>query len=169
MVAEVPWPLRSLVLSIIQRKIRKDLWAGGSARHSSEERLEMADQYIEALSALLGLDDFMMGTEEPTTLDCAAYGLLANMLLCDLPENECSRKLRASPNLVRFVRRMTEGWFKEFAGYVDWDQLEENAKELEAAQAEFVEQKHTADGLVEFEEHDEITDEITAVVDNGQE
>ncbi|KAJ3326962.1 hypothetical protein HDU76_012470 [Blyttiomyces sp. JEL0837] len=160
----VPWPIRWLVIFFTRRRAQRSLWAGGMGRHSREQLLAMADEFVTALSALLGLDDFMMGTEEPTSLDCAAYGVLANMLLCDLPDNEFARKLFARPNLIRFVRKMTAGWFKEFVADVDWDQLEEKAKALKEEERDdegFDGFNEDEDGEIEYEEHGDV-DDVTA-------
>ncbi|KAI8834135.1 hypothetical protein BC829DRAFT_448503 [Chytridium lagenaria] len=91
--------------------------------------LEIMETRLEALSTLLASDDYLMGTPEPTSLDCVAYAFLAKILLQDLPDSLPARLVLRKPNLVRFVRRMSEAYFSEVAGEVDWDAIEEAAED----------------------------------------
>ncbi|KAI8622443.1 hypothetical protein BC830DRAFT_1089142 [Chytriomyces sp. MP71] len=77
-----------------------------------------------ALEMLLGRDDYMMGTSQPTTLDACAFAVLANMILVECPSNAGYKDIKeegmawakGSLAFVQYVRRITELWFDEFDG-----------------------------------------------------
>jgi glutathione S-transferase len=86
----LPAPLRLLLPPLVQRRMRQALWAQGLGRHSPDELLSFAREDLQALADLLG---------------AAAYGILANLLLCllDTPLNRLAREF---PPLLAYCERL---------------------------------------------------------------
>jgi glutathione S-transferase len=100
----VPPGVREVIGALLQRKIRRNLLAQGILRHSHDEIYAMGAADLEAVSVIL--DDgpfFFQG--QPGTLDCTAYGFLANILMVPV-ENELKRVAERLPNLRRFCEAM---------------------------------------------------------------
>ncbi|KAJ3203820.1 hypothetical protein HDU67_009930 [Dinochytrium kinnereticum] len=124
----MPSPLRTILFPIIIRRPQRYLRLMNITSLGDESNLQLADTRLESISTLLGNDHYLMSTPDPTSLDCTAYGFLANILLQNLPnEPRPTALLLKYPNLVRFVRRISERYFPEMAGAVDWVGLEDAA------------------------------------------
>lgn len=100
----LPVPLRLLLPPLVRRRMRLALWAQGLGRHSLEELLIFAREDLQALADLLGEAPFF-GGERPCSADAAAYGILANLLLCllDTPLNRLAREF---PPLLAYCERL---------------------------------------------------------------
>ena len=91
-------PRKDTVRSLLQRP-----------EHAAIFRLHaVAEEFFAPLRDLLGEEkEFFMDTEEPTEVDCLAYGFLALMLLPQVPQAWLAKTMREKhSNLVRFVERM---------------------------------------------------------------
>ncbi|XP_006812515.1 failed axon connections homolog [Saccoglossus kowalevskii] len=105
--------LTSIILKSFGKSAKKNLYAQGIGRHTEEEIYSIADKDLRALSTFLGDKAFMFG-DEPSEVDCAIFGLLAQILwnLSNaLPEikGDCS-------NLQDYCYRMKERFWP------DWEQ-----------------------------------------------
>lgn len=100
----LPAPLHLLLPPLVQRRMRQALWAQGLGRHSPDELLSFAREDLQALTDLLGAAPFF-GGERPCSADAAAYGILANLLLCllDTPLNRVAREF---PPLLAYCERL---------------------------------------------------------------
>jgi sorting and assembly machinery component 37 len=91
-------PRKDTVRSLLQRP-----------EHAAIFRLHaVAEEFFAPLRDMLGEEKkFFMDTEEPTEVDCLAYGFLALMLLPEVPQAWLAKTMREKHgNLVRFVERM---------------------------------------------------------------
>ncbi|KAJ3108044.1 hypothetical protein HDU96_007696 [Phlyctochytrium bullatum] len=127
----VPSFLRPLLFSLLLRHPQAYLRLTHTSSLSDAEHDILALTRLRALSTMLGDGEtsWFFDTSRPTTLDCAAYATLAQMLLKDLPGAPSPRRLvMRFPNLVRFVWRVTAEYFGEVEGLVDWVALVEEAE-----------------------------------------
>ncbi|KAJ1563126.1 hypothetical protein HK405_014446 [Cladochytrium tenue] len=150
MMVKAPQMIRPIAYSRVTGKLRARHWDNGHGRHSRREVVSLADSQLSALSALLADGrDYLLGTPGPTSLDCAAYGVLVQYVVCSsakvhadavaagfkemgvpLGAREVARGV--TPELVRYVRRIGEKWFGEFAGNIaaaTWEAVEAEATE----------------------------------------
>ena len=100
----LPPGLREAVGAAVRLRVRRDLWGQGIARHHRRDIYAMAEADLAAVATLL--DDgpfFFQG--RPGTLDCTAYGMLANILLVPV-ENELKRIAARFANLRAFCHAM---------------------------------------------------------------
>ncbi|MCC2113382.1 MAG: glutathione S-transferase family protein [Hyphomicrobiales bacterium] len=80
----VPAPLRSIVFSMVQRKVRRDLIGQGIGRHDPEDIYREAITDLEAIVAELGDKPYFFG-DQPTSIDAALFGLLENLVVPPTP------------------------------------------------------------------------------------
>lgn len=104
LLAGIPQPARQIAAIVVRRRIRRQLDRQGIARHHRDEVYAMGRADLEALATLLG-DAPFFATGEPTMIDCAAYGVLANILLAPI-ETELKRAAERLPNLVAWTKAM---------------------------------------------------------------
>ncbi|KAJ3100617.1 hypothetical protein HDU97_002105 [Phlyctochytrium planicorne] len=148
--SNIPKPIRTPIVSFIMSNVNKGHKLLKLHTLTDDQHLQILGNRLSALSSLLGPDDFFMSTDAPTSLDCTAYAFLCNLLLQQLDgigELVLGVLLR-HPNLLRFVRRMGEGYFPEFAVAVDWDEVEE------AGRIESLEAGHGDEGGWEEDEYE---------------
>jgi len=91
-------PRKDTVRSLLQRP-----------EHAAIFRLHaVAEEFFAPLRDMLGDEkEFFSDTEEPTEVDCLAYGFLALMLLPEVPQAWLAKTMREKhSNLVRFVEKM---------------------------------------------------------------
>lgn len=109
----VPQPVRSLVIRIIRKDVRRNLYGQGFGRHTRDEILKIADAGLAALDTHLGDNDFMMG-KSPSGLDAIAFPTIVGCL----PENfdtPLKAMVRARPRLKAYCDRAMAHWFAQFA------------------------------------------------------
>lgn len=93
-------PRKDTVRSLLQRP-----------EHAAIFRLHaVAEEFFGPLKDMLGEGkELFLDTEEPTEVDCLAYGFLALMLYPNVPQAWLAKTMREKhQNLVRFVERMHE-------------------------------------------------------------
>ncbi|KAJ1558931.1 hypothetical protein HK405_012707 [Cladochytrium tenue] len=158
--AEAPALLRRTIYQTGNKKYLNRFQLAGLARHSRAELLSLADRQLDALATLLGDGQgYVLGTDAPTTLDCAVFGALCQFVLAGnarvhaaaaakitadkraaaalgapLADFEVARAV--TPGMVRYVRRVGHAVFPEFAAGVDdetWRGLEADASAAQAA------------------------------------
>jgi sorting and assembly machinery component 37 len=90
-------PRKDTIRSMLQRP-----------EHAAIFRLHaVAEEFFAPLRDMLGEKEFFMDTEEPTEVDCLAYGFLALMLLPEVPQAWLAKTMKEKhSNLVRFIERM---------------------------------------------------------------
>ena len=86
--------------------------AHGLGRHSMDEIALIFKQDVDALSELLGDNEWMMGGEEPTTLDATVFGYVGNFI--DTPYSDpCCDYARTLSNLDQLCERIRARYFPE--------------------------------------------------------
>ena len=105
----IPLPVRRLVGPSIRRGIGKRIEGHGIGVHSESELHAIGIRDLCAVADYLGDKPFLMG-ESATTVDAAAYGLLANILLAPVvtPIKEAGL---GRDNLVAYLRRMQDTYY----------------------------------------------------------
>jgi sorting and assembly machinery component 37 len=91
-------PRKDTVRSLLQRP-----------EHAAIFRLHaVAEEFFAPLRDMMGeKNEFLLGTEEPTEVDCLAYGYLSLMLYPDVPQAWLAKTMKEKHgNLVKFVERM---------------------------------------------------------------
>jgi len=92
----------------------------GISRTSRAEQIDQCRQDFEVLSIFLGENDYFLETDEPTTTDCAIFGILVQFFwMLDVnmcPELEVVVN-NSYKNLRHFIQRMKEKLWP------DWDKM----------------------------------------------
>jgi glutathione S-transferase len=109
-----PRPLRGVLGLYARRSMCGQLWGQGLGRHSEEEIVRVGQRELTALSDFLAEKPYFLG-DEPTTLDCSAFGLVNNIVW---PPIESALKEHAIglDNLVAFCERIHDDYFTDLGG-----------------------------------------------------
>ena len=68
-----------------------------------------SNELLEPLSDLLGKEDYLLGGDKPSSLDCLAFGYLALMLYPLVPQLWLKEAIQTKhPRILRYVRRLRE-------------------------------------------------------------
>lgn len=103
------------VMPIVVRKMKGQASAQGMGRHSQEEVIEMGMKDLRAMSAYLGIKPYFMG-DTPTEMDCAMFGMLAQIVWC-MQGSPFEQHMKGEfINLKDFCERMKDQFWP------DWDQ-----------------------------------------------
>jgi len=92
----------------------------GVSRLSSSDQVAQCKKDFAALSTFLGEKDYFLGTEEPSTIDCAVFGIIVQFFLmpsastCPALKNSINHSFQ---NLRTFVKRIQEKLWP------DWDEM----------------------------------------------
>jgi glutathione S-transferase len=105
----VPAPVRPLVGRVVRSQILKAARGHGFGRHSPGELAAWAMRDLDALSAILGDREFLMGPKI-CSADAAVYGIVSG-LLCPLFESPIRTHAEGLRNLVAYRNRITALWF----------------------------------------------------------
>jgi glutathione S-transferase len=107
-----PAEVREQVAAQIKQGIDAAAHGHGWGRHSVEEATHLCRQDLDALSAVLGDNTWMMGLEHPTTIDATVFGYIGNLLSTPF-EDEMSQHARSLSNLAGLCERVRATWFPE--------------------------------------------------------
>ncbi len=105
----LPPVIKQLVPAIIRSKVRKGMKAQGFARHSDAEILHFTQLQLQALSTVLGDQDYFFGAQA-STLDAVCFGFLAQVILAEI-DNPCNTLARQHDNLVAFCQRIQQQYY----------------------------------------------------------
>lgn len=109
--ALMPIPLRWLVPSVLKRAFGKQLYARGMGRHSQEVIIAQGKADLDALSALLGDQPYVLG-DRPASIDACVFGFLGVSLYV-AGDNPLYRYGASLENLMRYCERMRARYFPE--------------------------------------------------------
>ena len=109
----VPRPLRGLPGLYARRSMRGQLWGQGLGRHSDEAIVRVGPRELTALSEFLADKPYLLG-DEPTTVDCSAFGLVSNIVWPPI-ESALKQHARGLDNLVTYCERIRDGYFGDLA------------------------------------------------------
>ncbi len=111
LLTSVPSLLRGFIGSIVQKKIRKSLYAQGIGRHSEDTISAFVREDFKALSDLIGDKAYLFG-DKPTRYDCSAAGLVCMFAAEGLPTGG-PKVLEEFPNLKAYWQRVKTAYFQE--------------------------------------------------------
>lgn len=107
--ARVPAPARPLIVALVRRQIRRNLWGHGLGRHSTAEIERLAARGIGAVADFLADKPYLMGAE-PCGADASVFGLMAGTL-CRRFATPIRTAAEERPNLVAYTDRMMQRFF----------------------------------------------------------
>lgn len=103
---DVPWVLRGLVTNGLRKKLMRGMHVQGLGRLTPEERLERANQDLEAITARLFEGKFLFG-DTPTLADASVAPVLGG-LRSTPGDTALSLRVRNDPVLNPYVDRVAE-------------------------------------------------------------
>jgi glutathione S-transferase len=108
---KIPAPMRTFLVPIIRRQVRRALHGQGMGRHSPEEIVALGTRSIDATADFLGTKPFLMGSE-PTGVDATVFAFIAG-LLCPVFDTKLRTAAERRDNLRRYVGRMTVRFYPD--------------------------------------------------------
>ena len=112
----LPAALRPIVIAMVGREFKRNLWGQGMGRHSMAEMDEIAARGIKGLSDCLGDKPFLMGNA-PCGADASVWSAMLGVL-CPLFESATRSVAEAHPNLVAYAERGRALWFPDLVASV---------------------------------------------------
>jgi len=109
-----PAPLRPLVVAMVRRQVRRNLWGHGMGRHTMAEMDQLVAPDIEAIADFLAEKPYLMG-EAPSGVDATVFPFMAHAL-CPLFETAIRTCTGRRSNLVAYRNRLMAQYFPDFAG-----------------------------------------------------
>jgi len=109
--ASMPIPLRWLVPTVLKRVFTTQLYARGMGRHSEEVIVAQGKADLDALSVLLGDQDYFLG-DSPSSIDACVFGFLGVSLYVE-GDNPLYQYGASVENLMRYCERMRARYFPE--------------------------------------------------------
>jgi len=108
-----PAPLRPLVVAMVKRQVRRNLWGHGMGRHSEEEIAQLAVRDLGALADFLADKPYLMG-QHPCGVDATVFAFVA---ACFPTQFRTPIRMAAElqPNLVAYRDRMLQRYYPELA------------------------------------------------------
>ena len=105
----IPAAVRPLIIAVIRRKVRRELWAQGLGRHSEAEIVTLTRRGFGAISDFLADKPFLMG-EQPCGADAVVFGSVVNALW-DKIHGDVSDAVAGFANLRDYRDRCLQRWF----------------------------------------------------------
>jgi glutathione S-transferase len=109
--AKVPSLLRPLVVTIVRRDMKTQLFQQGVARHTFDEVTALGKQQLDAVADFLGDKPFFLG-DRPTSLDATAYAFLIGILWSPF-DGELKQYAKGRANLVAYCERMFDAYWRD--------------------------------------------------------
>ncbi len=100
----VPALIRPLIVSMIRRKVGRNLAGHGMGRHSFEEMAQLSERAVASLSDILGDRPYIMG-DKPCGADATVFGFISSAL-CPLFKSSTRDAAERRPNLAAYVERV---------------------------------------------------------------
>ncbi len=105
----VPAPMRPIIISVVRRKIKRDLKGHGFGRHSEAEVVSLATRGIDSIAAFMGEKPYLMGNR-PCGADAILFATIAG-LLCDIFDTPLISATSRHANLVAYRNRLMDQYF----------------------------------------------------------
>jgi glutathione S-transferase len=109
-----PAPLRPLIVLMVRRQVRRNLWGHGMGRHTIAEMEELAARDIDAIADVLADKPYLMGAA-PCGADATVFPFVAHAL-CPLFDTAIRTRVEQRPNLVAYRDRLMQQYFPDFTG-----------------------------------------------------
>jgi glutathione S-transferase len=106
----LPPIIKSIVPKLVRKKIKRNLVGQGLTKHSNKEIMHITQQSFIALSDLLADKPYFFG-DNPSSLDAAAYGILANFIEMN-HQNPFNTMARDFPLLVNYCERIKKQYVR---------------------------------------------------------
>lgn len=106
----LPIPLKWILPSVIRKQVLRMLKDQGIAKHNDSEIQHVLKRSLDALSTLLGDNKYFFG-DKPSTLDAAAYGLLAEFISVEF-DNPFNQIARGYTSLVSYCQRIEKRYYE---------------------------------------------------------
>lgn len=110
----VPAPIRPVVMAMVNRQVKRDLWGQGFGRHSRNEIVAIGNRGVSAISQVLGDKPYLIG-KDPTGVDAIGFATVAQAL-SETFDTDMLTHARSKANLVAYRDRCMARWFPELAG-----------------------------------------------------
>ena len=107
----VPALIRPVIISIMRRKVRRELWSQGLGRHSEAETVALVKRGYGAISDFLADKLFLMGAE-PCGADATVFAWISGALW-ENTKGEVSDAIASFANLRTYRDRGMQRWFPE--------------------------------------------------------
>ncbi len=108
---KMPAPLRPLIVWMVRKEIRRNLWGQGLGRHTSAELQQLAEKDFAAAASILGDKPYLLG-DRPCGFDATCYGFISSALV-PLFDHPTVAPARQHDNLVAYCERMRAQYFPE--------------------------------------------------------
>ncbi len=105
----LPVPARRLLGPVARRGVKKQLQGHGIGIHSAAEIAAIGRRDVNALSSILGDQDWFFG-DTPSSTDAVVYAQLVNIWRAPF-ESEVRRAIGQTPNLVAFIDRFAGRYY----------------------------------------------------------
>ena len=109
-----PALIRPLVVKMVRKKVRGTLHAHGIGRHTEAEMTALASRSIDALSQILGDNQYFLGSE-PSGADAGVFAFVSGTL-CKTFDSPVRAKMESAANLVAYNERMMAEFYPDLAG-----------------------------------------------------
>lgn len=106
---KLPALLKLFVPNMIRKSVKKNLYGQGTARHTDEEILTIANETFSALATLLSDKEYFFG-EQISTFDIIAYAHISEFISVDF-NNKFNELARNFDNLVSFCQRIEQQYY----------------------------------------------------------
>jgi glutathione S-transferase len=110
---DAPAPLRPLVVAMVRRQVRRNLWGHGMGRHTVAEMEELAGRDIRSIADFLAEKPYFMGAT-PSAADATVFPFVVHAL-CPLFETGLLAATELQPNLVAYRDRLMAEYYPELA------------------------------------------------------
>ncbi len=110
---DAPAIIRSLIVKMVRKQVRKNIHAHGLGRHTAEERLELGKKAVDSVSNILGGNAYALGDRVCGT-DASVYGMMSS-LSCAYFRSEIGEYARTKTNIMNYLKRMTAEFYPDFA------------------------------------------------------
>jgi glutathione S-transferase len=106
-------PLRPLIVAMVKRSVRKNLFGHGMGRHAKPEIERLAARDLDAIAAFLSEKPWLMG-ESPCGADAAVWAMVVGAL-CPQFATPVRTAAERHANLTAYAKRGLQRWYPEYA------------------------------------------------------
>lgn len=108
---KAPAPIRPLIVAMIRKKVRRNLWGQGNGRYTPEERFAIGSRGIQAIAKRLEEKPFI-GGDAPCGADGSVFGTVAS-LHTSFFDSALSTEAQKHASLHAYRERMMALYFPE--------------------------------------------------------
>ncbi len=108
---KMPAPLRPLIVWMVRKEIRRNLWGQGLGRHTAAELQQLAEKDFAAAASILGDKPYLLG-DRPCGFDATCYGFISSALV-PMFDHPTVASAKHHDNLVAYCERMRAQFFPE--------------------------------------------------------